>query len=311
MTDNYDVQTNELVAEFEGEPLNIWPALGLTKEQYLVLLQPLADDRVASRRQGTSGPQLSYLESWDVKAHLTRIFGFGGYTSEVLEESLVYEAWREPWETPGKKAGDPPVQHAGQWQVAWKVRLRLAVPQLAPGGIYTEVAIGSSSLPDRGEAHDMAVKTAESDALKRAAINLGTQFGLSLYNRGNRRDIIHHTLVAPAGVVQETTVVADPIPQEVPPEMLAVASDLLLEIQSATTDQELRAIWDDLVAKPEVDVEVEGRHLSDWVGVRVADLREQERQLAEEGPLIPHLTVVSDVDEFPPIGNLDPEGDNG
>ena len=40
----------------------------------------------------------------------------------------------------------------------------------------------------------MAVKTAESDALKRAAINLGTQFGLSLYQNGSLRDVIIQTL---------------------------------------------------------------------------------------------------------------------
>jgi hypothetical protein len=40
----------------------------------------------------------------------------------------------------------------------------------------------------------MAIKTAESDALKRAAINLGTQFGLSLYNNGSLRDVVVQTL---------------------------------------------------------------------------------------------------------------------
>jgi hypothetical protein len=40
----------------------------------------------------------------------------------------------------------------------------------------------------------MAIKTAESDALKRAAINLGTQFGLSLYNNGSMRDVVVQTL---------------------------------------------------------------------------------------------------------------------
>ena len=46
----------------------------------------------------------------------------------------------------------------------------------------------------RGEAHDMAIKTAESDALKRAAINLGTQFGLSLYDEGSMKDVVGMTL---------------------------------------------------------------------------------------------------------------------
>lgn len=40
----------------------------------------------------------------------------------------------------------------------------------------------------------MAIKTAESDALKRAAINLGTQFGLSLYDNGSMKDVVGKTL---------------------------------------------------------------------------------------------------------------------
>jgi hypothetical protein len=40
----------------------------------------------------------------------------------------------------------------------------------------------------------MAIKTAESDALKRAAINLGDQFGLSLYNNGATAPVVIQTL---------------------------------------------------------------------------------------------------------------------
>ena len=40
----------------------------------------------------------------------------------------------------------------------------------------------------------MAVKTAESDAFKRAAINLGDQFGLSLYNNGSLKPVVGRTL---------------------------------------------------------------------------------------------------------------------
>ena len=41
-----------------------------------------------------------------------------------------------------------------------------------------------------GDAHDMALKTAESGALKRAATNLGDQFGLSLYNDGSMLPLV-------------------------------------------------------------------------------------------------------------------------
>ena len=58
------------------------------------------------------------------------------------------------------------------------------------GATYTETAIASQTGPDVGEVADFAVKTAESDALKRCAINLGTQFGLGLYNNGGLGDVV-------------------------------------------------------------------------------------------------------------------------
>jgi hypothetical protein len=67
---------------------------------------------------------------------------------------------------------------------------------------YREGAVGSTSGPANmiGEHHDNAAKTAASDALKRCAMNLGTQFGLSLYDNGTTNDVVKRTLVVPEGV---------------------------------------------------------------------------------------------------------------
>lgn len=155
----------------------------LNDAQYEQLLKPLNPSRVAKRQQ--AGRNLSYLEAWDVKAHLNRIFGFLNWSADVVESSLAFEDQNEK----------------GQWNVGYKVTLRLTIhPPAGDSALgwssasYTECAVGSASLPQRGEAHDMAVKTAESDALKRAAINLGTQFGLSLYDNGNLKDVVGRTL---------------------------------------------------------------------------------------------------------------------
>lgn len=152
--------------------------MGITRAQYEQLLKPLNERRVAKR--GQAGRQLSYLEAWDVKAHLIRIFGFGGWSWMVEDAILAFEEQNE------KK----------QWNVGYRVIGRLQIESLYC--TYTEAAVGSASLPSRGEAHDMAVKTAESDALKRAAINLGTQFGLSLYNNGSLVDVVVQTLSEPS-----------------------------------------------------------------------------------------------------------------
>jgi recombination DNA repair RAD52 pathway protein len=144
----------------------------LNDAQYAQLLKPLNPARIAKRNQANRS--LSYLEAWDVKAHMNRIFGFLNWSADVQEASLAFEDQNEK----------------NQWNVGYRVVLRLTVN----GATYTEAAVGSATLPQRGEAHDMAIKTAESDAFKRAAINLGTQFGLSLYDNGSTKDVVGKTL---------------------------------------------------------------------------------------------------------------------
>lgn len=156
----------------------------LTQEQYEQLMKPLNPSRIA-QRQGGGGRSLSYLEAWDVKAHLIRIFGFGGWSWDVISVEQAFEQ-----------------DTGGKWNVGYRVAGRLTIPILDCS--YTEAAVGSATLPQRGEAHDMAVKTAESDAVKRAAINLGTQFGLSLYNNGDTKDVVMKTLIVPTLAQQET-----------------------------------------------------------------------------------------------------------
>ena len=170
----------------------------LNDNQYQQLLKPLNPARIAKRSGG--GRQLSYLEAWDVKAHLNRIFGFLNWSSDVVESSLAFEEKNEK----------------GQWHIGYKVTLRLSINGSGDEWLrttYTEAAVGFSTLPSRGEAHDMAIKTAESDALKRAAINLGTQFGLSLYNNGSPKDVVGTTLDRD---LVDNVVIVEPVVEEEP-----------------------------------------------------------------------------------------------
>jgi DNA recombination protein Rad52 len=163
----------------------------LNKAQHDALLKGLNPKRISTRK-GAGNSSLSYLEAWDVKAHLNRIFGFLNWSADVVESTLAFEEQKD-----------------GKWSVGYKVTLRLTIfsdPEGYNRVTYTEAAVGSSTQGQRGEAHDMAVKTAESDALKRAAINLGDQFGLSLYNNGS---------TAPVVLVDLS---AGPVPEETPNE---------------------------------------------------------------------------------------------
>jgi hypothetical protein len=163
----------------------------ITAEQYAYLMNPLRSARVATRQQG--GKTLSYLEAWDVKAHLTRIFGFGNWDLNMLEQEHV--------------ATRPYLNDAGKdmVEVVWMAKMMLTVRDNQGREIAThsEAAVGSASGPASmlGDHHDNALKTAASDATKRCAINWGTQFGLSLYDNGAKTDVIKQTLVKPDGVV--------------------------------------------------------------------------------------------------------------
>lgn len=230
----------------------------LTNDQYEKLLQPLAANRVASRKQ--AGINLSYLEAWDVKAHLIRIFGFGGWSADVMSADLVFEDKDEK----------------GRWNVGYKVVMRLTIhanDYMMP--TYTEAAVGSSTQSSRGDAHDMAIKTAESDALKRAAINLGTQFGLSLYDNGNKRDVVGYTMIAPDGYEQsvpvEEVVVVKPMP-----------SDLVDRALAANDREALKAIWDLCVADGWLDLPIDGAEVT-MRNVIVDRLAEIDSATNEEG----------------------------
>lgn len=227
---------------------------GINQAQYDQLLKPLHPSRVAKRSQ--AGRQLSYLEAWDVKAHLIRIFGFGGWSWNVLKAELAFEEQNEK----------------GQWNVGYKVIGRLYICQL--GCDYSEAAVGSASIPQRGEAHDMAIKTAESDALKRAAINLGTQFGLSLYNDGSLADVVHTTLDKPNAPAAKEP------PAEEPPAQLVPDND-----ESAIWIERMKALIadSDVSALLELKQEMNAEQVNDWVFQGVTLAKWLDKAIAQTG----------------------------
>jgi recombination DNA repair RAD52 pathway protein len=168
----------------------------LTEQQLIVLTSPLNKSRVANL-QGNS-----YLKAWDVKASLIKVFGFGGFSADVIESSI--QAVREYAAGPQyaghtKRDGTPATP-----QVIAKATVRLTIYGIGPRGedvTYTETAIGANSGFDIGDTMDNALKTASSAALKRCAIYLGTQFGLSLYNDGSTDDYVRRVFTPWQGKV--------------------------------------------------------------------------------------------------------------
>lgn len=181
----------------------------ITRTQYEQLIKPINPRRV-NQRDG-----MSYLEAYDVRAHLNRCFGFGRWSADLLDLTLLYETERKL--SNGKDGV----------AVAYRATVRLTV--CAPDGTqlatYTEAAAGDGVMPvtKRMEAHDFAIKTAESQALKRCATNLGDGWGLSLYAKGSTSAIVGRSLVVPDydGTAMRATEPTEPVDQhvtEVPPE---------------------------------------------------------------------------------------------
>ena len=243
--------------------------MSLNHEQVSQLLRPVHGSRV-HKLDG-----MSHMEAYDIRAHLNRIFGFGHWSADVIEMTLMYE------EKTTTKAGKP------AFAVGYRAGLTLTV--CGPDGdrlaSYTEYAASGQIMPDfkRGDAHDFAMKTAESQALKRAAMNLGDQFGLSLYNNGSLLPLVIKTLVmpeaapaaegvddgAPAVAPQPTeaeaaeaedepeppkTVTRQRRPQPEPAAVEKAKRDYLAEIEDAGGDKDfLRILWKAAKADGEPD----------------------------------------------------------
>lgn len=172
----------------EGEvTLDEFSTIGrFTWEQTMQLLRPVNKTRVQSDGKGKA-----YLAQQDVTAHLIRVFGYGGFDTHVVSLDLVYE------EEAGPKADG--TKRPGRYNVCYRAVVRLTVrdPEGRTVAEYENGSTGEGPALSRSDAHDLAMKSAISTAMKRCAINLGDQFGLSLYNKGQLKPIVMATMVVP------------------------------------------------------------------------------------------------------------------
>ena len=133
-------------------------SMNLTKEQVNALNQPIDKNNVAFRSGGGS-LKLAYLESWHVIREANRIFDYD-WSSETIRMDLV---------------------HADLNCVTYIAKVRVIVNGIVKEGIGAGHGRGKN-VPE-GDKHESAVKEAESDARKRALMQFGDQFGLSLYDK--------------------------------------------------------------------------------------------------------------------------------
>lgn len=168
----------------------------LTDKQIAYLARGIAPGRVA-KVQG-----MAHLEAWDVRRYLIKVFGYGGWDFEVRETEMVSHVAEERQR---KSDGKPYTAHT----VIYRVTGRLTVKDTtgAVVAVYDDAATGDGpNQPSLADAHDLALKTAVSQALKRCAVNLGDQFGLSLYNKGAVEPVVNWTLVPEVGELEREEV---------------------------------------------------------------------------------------------------------
>lgn len=162
----------------------------LTDQQVGFLLQPISGKRVRNLRG------MSHLEAWDVRRQLIRIFGFDGFTVETASLDLVHDHVNPNYRKKNK-AGEEYGPAYPAWTVVYRAQVRLTVKAVdgRPLTVFEDAAAGDAiNQPSVGDAHDLAMKTALSQALKRCAVNLGDQFGLSLYNNGSQNAVVMRSL---------------------------------------------------------------------------------------------------------------------
>ena len=131
--------------------------MSFNEEQKKLLNQKINKNNV-SFRPGGGGQKLAYVESWHVIQEANRIFGFDGWNSETLEAGLVSE---------------------DDNCVSYIAKVRITVGDVVREGYGS----GHGRKGSIGDKHESAVKEAESDARKRALMQFGDQFGLSLYDK--------------------------------------------------------------------------------------------------------------------------------
>lgn len=163
---------------------------GLTKMQVRRLVQAI-DATHVDKKQG----KLTYMAQHEVRAELTRIFGYGNWDAQTEEMAFLWESEinaGEPGYPKSPQSGNPPYYRA-----CYMARVRVTIRDYWGNPVASFVgahAEANSVLPDRGEAHAMAVSSVESYALRRAVISLGDRLGLGLYDGGSSAALVKGTL---------------------------------------------------------------------------------------------------------------------
>src|SRR5512146_3258985 len=118
------------------------------------------------KTRNANGADLHYVEGWHVIAEANRIFGYDAWDRRTLASHCVW-------------SGPSGANHGAAYTAKVRVSVRAGDITIVREGSGT--GEGRASTP--GQAHELALKGAETDATKRALATFGNPFGLALYDR--------------------------------------------------------------------------------------------------------------------------------
>src|SRR4029078_12571220 len=138
--------------------------MALRDTQVRQLKAKLEGKHVKTRK--ANGTDLHYVEGWHVIAEANRIFGYDAWDRRTLATSCISSSL------------------SGQLHLAaYTAKVRVTVRAGETAIVREGSGTGEGRAPTPGEAHDLALKGAETDATKRALATFGNPLGLGLYDR--------------------------------------------------------------------------------------------------------------------------------
>lgn len=135
-------------------------------EKVIEQLSKNLDAKHVSTRQGSGNFKLSYIEGHHAIREANRIFGFDGWDRDTYELNMV-------------QCEEKNTKNGMRWFVSYTAKSQVIVSGVHRVG----VGFGQGIDTDLGQAHESAIKEAETDAMKRALMTFGDPFGLALYDK--------------------------------------------------------------------------------------------------------------------------------
>lgn len=206
--------------------------MAFSDQQSRALKAKLDSQHVKTRK--ANGSTLHYIEGWHVIAEANRIFGYDAWDRRTIATRCVWTGTSD--------------QH---YLTAYTAKVRIRVRAGDVIVVREGSGTGEAKALTPGQAHDIALKSAETDATKRALATFGNAFGLALYDReqtgvrqrSTAKTVTEHIAKGPsmlrsaAGDSRGTF--TDPI---------AFATALRLAMTEAQTIELLFAVWEQNLA---------------------------------------------------------------